>query len=120
MTRKERDEKLMAYYKQYAKDEGIPLHEVRKDLNREWGNGGCFGYALFNGGGEPCAVHICRIDEMDIYESDLEAAKFAEMDKLVTLIPKNEVKHNRYFEYWRYIDTPENRKVLKDEGGLKC
>lgn len=59
------------------------------------------------------ASHIEKIDSMDIFESDDEAARYAEQVDGVRII------HDIQFEpgsqhYANYIDTPENRDILCD------
>lgn len=118
MTKEEYEKELESCYRSIADDLEISIPEVKEYLKKEWGEYGEKGYGIFSSGSEPNAFHICKIDEMGIFDSDLEAAIWAQKNGDVKLIPMKEVTHNHYFEYWRYIDTPDNRKALKDEGGL--
>ena len=88
--------------KEYAIDSGWSPEQVEK------------GYSIFTsndvGNG---ATHIQRIDLLMKFDSDDEAAKYAEEVDGVKLI------HDIQFEpvdpnYANYVDTPENRKLLYD------
>lgn len=69
------------------------------------------GYGVFSspdvGNG---ATHIERIDEMDVFESDDDAAIQAEKDGFKIIRDINFPMH----AYANYLDTPENRELLKE------
>jgi len=68
------------------------------------------GYAIFISEFGNGAEHIERIDEMGVFDSDEEAAMQAEKDGIALI-------HDMKFEgcdFQYYIDTPENRELLKD------
>ena len=89
--------------------------ELEKILIEEWGSETALhGYAVFSGGDEPHALHVCRIDELDVYDSDVDASKRAVKDG-IKLIPYNEQRKDGAFKYYRFIDNEENRKVLQNE-----
>lgn len=67
------------------------------------------GYAIFTSNFGNGAEHIERIDMMEVFESDAEAAEQAEKDG-IALIHDMKFK-DEDFAY--YIDTPENREILK-------
>lgn len=67
------------------------------------------GYAIFVNEFGNGAEHIERIDEMDVFDSDEEAAEQAEKDGIKIIRDmKFEGEDLQY-----YIDTPENRELLK-------
>ena len=68
------------------------------------------GYAIFTNEFGNGAEHIERIDEMNVFESDEEAAVQAEKDEILLI-------HDMEFDdcdFQYYIDTPENRELLKE------
>lgn len=112
MKKEQLEHKLNAYYIQYAEENDIPFEEVKEALEKEWGKGGSRGYGIFsNGVGFDGVECICRIDEMDIYDGDIDAAKQAEKDGF-KLIPWKEQPKFYPFCYYRFIDTPQNREAL--------
>lgn len=83
------------------------------------------GYAIFQnpdktliGGMTP--VFISRLDIMETFESDIEAAKQWEKDTHGSLMQEkiNMWIGDEDLEYNPYPDTPENRKILKENGWL--
>jgi len=106
------EKKLKAYFEEYAKENDITVEQAKEDHIEEWGKGGDRGYGIFGNGYDFDNVEcICRIDEMDIYDGDLEAAEYAEEDGF-KLIGWNEQPRCYPFSAYRFIDTPENRKNL--------
>ena len=68
------------------------------------------GYAIFTSDYGNGAEHIQKLDYMDVFEDDEEAAKQAEKDGIKLI-------HDMKFDdesTAAYIDTPENRELLKD------
>lgn len=68
------------------------------------------GYAIFTSDYGNGATHIQKLDDMDVFEDDEEAAKQAEKDGIKLI-------HDMKFDDENtaaYIDTPENRELLKD------
>ena len=68
------------------------------------------GYAIFTSDYGNGAEHIQKLDDMDVFEDDEEAAKQAEKDGIKLI-------HDMKFDGENtadYIDTPENRELLKD------
>lgn len=65
---------------------------------------------------------IERIDVMEVFDSNFEAAEQAEKDG-IKLIPENELNFNKYkgdlYSLHRYIDNEENRTVLKELGFIR-
>lgn len=68
------------------------------------------GYGVFTSDYGNGATHIERIDIMEVFESDAEAAEQAEKDG-IKIIHDIELPEEHQAAY---IDTPENRKLLKD------
>lgn len=67
------------------------------------------GYAIFTSDYGNGASHIERIDDMMVFDSDSEAAEQAEKDGI-------KIIHDMTFpdeHCASYIDTPENRELLK-------
>ena len=68
------------------------------------------GYAIFTSDYGNGAEHIQKIDFMNVFEDDAEAAEQAERDGI-------KIIHDMKFDDENsaaYIDTPENRELLKD------
>ena len=68
------------------------------------------GYAIFTSHYGNGAEHIQKIDFMNVFEDDAEAAEQAERDGI-------KIIHDMKFDDKNsaaYIDTPENRELLKD------
>lgn len=70
------------------------------------------GYAIFTGTLGNGAEHIEKIDSMDAFESDEEAAKQAEKDGIKII---HDIKFNES-NIGYYLDTPKNRQLLKELG----
>jgi hypothetical protein len=86
--------------------------EAREAVIAEWGKQGLRGYGKFTGGVFPeHSVHIARLDELGIYESDVEAAKQAAKDG-VKLIPYREQPKKGMCRCVRFVDTKANRRAL--------
>ena len=100
-------EAAKAYY-----DEATDEAEVRQCIIKEWGKMGLRGYGIFSGGLDDDHVkYIARLDDFEVYDSDVEAAKQAAKDG-IKLIPYKEQPKTGDFRYFRFIDTPTNRKWL--------
>lgn len=82
--------------------EAIKEGFTEEDANR--------GYGVFTSDYGNGATHIERIDIMEVFESDAEAAEQAEKDGIKIIhdieLPEEHIA--------AYIDTPENRELLKD------
>lgn len=92
--------------------------EAKASLVVDWGKEALRGYGIFSGGSEPEALHICRIDELDIYDSDISAARQAAKDG-IKIIPYREQPKHGDLKCYRFIDTEENRKVLFEKDALR-
>lgn len=91
--------------------EECSIDEVKELLIKNYGEYGPRGYGIFESD-DVEAEHIERIDVLNVYDSDLEAAEQAEKDG-VKLIPF-ELNPKAYpYNCYRFIDTPENREKLK-------
>lgn len=114
------EEKLNAYYQEMVdEDDYDTVEDVRESLKSDWGSDR--GYGIFdddhytpNGEILQC---INRIDEMNIYDGDDEAAKQAEADGFVKLIHDIEFpKHWKFDELniikGTIIDNEHNRETL--------
>lgn len=82
--------------------EAIKEGFTEEDANR--------GYGVFTSDYGNGATHIERIDIMEVFESDAEAAEQAEKDEIKII---HDIKLPEEHQA-AYIDTPENRKLLKD------
>lgn len=60
-------------------------------------------------------LSVMKIDDMQLFDSDIEAAEQAQKDG-VKLISSKELRFGRDndMRHYRYIDTPENRKLLAE------
>ena len=111
---------LLAYYDEVKEENDPPkseeekIKEIQKVLKEFWGEGGDKGYGIFEEDYEfdyPMLV-IERIDEVDAYDGDVEAALQAKKDG-IKLIPCKEYPYRTYpFNAYRFLDTPENRVAL--------
>lgn len=108
------EQKLQEYFKETADEyfEG-DIEEAKQYIIDNHGEMGLRGYAIFTSD-YTNAEHIERIDEMEIYDGDIDAAHQAKKDG-IKLIPWNEQPHRYPYNCMRFIDTPENREVLKKE-----
>ena len=70
------------------------------------------GYAIFTGDLGNGAEHIEKIDSIDAFESDEEAAKQAEKDGIKII---HDIKFDES-NIGYYLDTPKNRQLLKELG----
>lgn len=68
------------------------------------------GYSVFISDFGNGATHIERIDEMDVFDSDDEAAMQAEKDGIKII---RDLKFQSG-HVANYIDTPENRELLRE------
>ena len=68
------------------------------------------GYAVFVSDYGNGAEHIEKIDEMDVFADDAEAAEQAEKDGIKIIRDMKFIGE----DYGLYLDTPENRELLKD------
>lgn len=91
--------------------------EAREAVVSEWDNIGLRGYAVFSGGISQVAdlndkvEYIARLDDFGVYENDIEAAKQAKKDG-IKVIPYAEQPKSGDLKYFRFVDTPMNRKLL--------
>ena len=93
----------------YGEEDEVVL---RKIITDEWGVEGLRGYGIFNDDlGCGTVEYIARLDDFDIYDSDIEAAKQAAKDG-IRLIPYKEQPKFDDYRYYRFLDTPTNRKRL--------
>lgn len=79
----------------------------------DWGADVCNrGYDIFDYDGTGL-LEICKIDDVDAFDSDYDASIQAEKDG-IKIIPENELPEEMYFdmEYHRWIDTEENRRKI--------
>ena len=114
------EEKLNTYYQTMVDEDGYEsIEEARESLKNDWGSDR--GYGIFDDNyytpmGEFLQC-INRIDEMEIYDGDEEAAKQAEADGFVKLIhdiefPKNWKFDNLNIIKGTIIDNEYNRNTL--------
>ena len=104
-----------AYWDEPKETEAEKIQAVQEALKEEWGEGGDKCYAIFTEDNDfkfPVLV-IERIDEVNAYDSDIEAARQAKKDG-IKLIPCKDYPYRTYpFNCYRFIDTPENREALQ-------
>lgn len=100
----------------YETEEFVSTPEEMRDyLENECGEGGSHGYGFFISDYTE-ALHIERIDELGWYDSDIEAAKQAELDG-VKIIHDIDIPQNSILRYYKdtFIDTPDNRAIILKE-----
>ena len=111
---------LLDYYNDaYCGDpketEAEKIQAVQEVLKEEWGEDGDKGYAIFTEDNYfkfPVLV-IERIDEVNAYDNDIDAARQAKKDG-IKLIPYKDYPYKTYpFNCYRFIDTQENREALQ-------
>lgn len=89
--------------------------QIQAGLDWDWELGDVIkGYTIGeNGECSKGELSVIKIDDMQLFDSDAEAAEQAKEDG-VKLIPKKELSFGRGNEMrnYRYIDTPKNRKLL--------
>ena len=79
----------------------------------DWGVENCNnGYAIFDYDGTGL-LELCKIDDVDAFESDYKASIQAKKDG-ISIIHRKDLPKNmpRDMTYHRWIDTEENRKNL--------
>ena len=102
------DERYNQMMKSYDGDE-----KVIESIVHDWGVEDCNkGYAIFDYNGTDL-LELCKIDDVDAFESDYDASIKAECDG-IKIIPKDELPENMPFdmEHCRWIDTEENRNNI--------
>ena len=112
------EKRLEKYFKSLAKDENITVKEAKEIICSDWGKDGLRGYGIFVNDFLPNIQVIERIDEMDIYDSDIDAGIQAKKDfengifdydiigtdfKIPNIYPLN---------CYKFIDTLENRNLI--------
>ena len=109
------DERIEEAIKERMDDCECSYEEVKESIIEDWGEYGLRGYWICISP-DTETLHIQKIDELNIYNSDLEAAKQAEKDGIKLIhdidIPKEQVLYD-YKD--TFIDTPENREQLQHD-----
>lgn len=103
-------ERLKQALHDYAEDNCLSYDDAVDFLKTDMGELAVRGYEIFTSP-DVQALHIERIDELGVFDSDIEAARQAKKDG-IKLIPLNEQPHKYPFNNYRFIDTPENRLQL--------
>jgi hypothetical protein len=104
------EQKVIAAAKEYYGEEDVAV--VRARITEEWGAEGLRGYGIFtNDLGCGDVKYIARLDDFEVYDSDIEAAKQAAKDG-IKMIPYAEQPKFDDYKYYRFLDTPTNRKRL--------
>lgn len=85
--------------------------ELRRRLIEEWGEHAPHGYGIFVWLYHTDAEYIAKIDALDVFETDLDAAKQAKKDG-IRLIPYREQPKSNELRHYRFIDTQKNRRLL--------
>lgn len=97
--------------KEQADERGCTIEQVKEALDVEWGEGGSRGYGVFFNN-ESEMTHIEKIDELGVYDNDLEAGEQAEKDGM-KLIPMNDIPDEYPLNAYRYPDSKRNREILE-------
>lgn len=81
----------------------------------DWGSKNCNkGYAIFNYDGTE-VLELCKIDDVDAFADDGQAAIQARKEEGIKIIPRNELPKeilDDVISYHQLIDTEENRKNI--------
>ena len=101
-----------------AEEDGLTVEEIKQTLVEDWGVGGDRGYGIFVSADSKFLEHIERIDELNVYDGDLEAGEQAEKDG-IKLIPLEENPKEYPYNCYRFVDTEENRKALEKIKNIK-
>ena len=109
--------KVWDYITKRSEEENTSVSQILRDIEEEWGKSGLKGYCVFDYDSTGI-TRIEKIDEMGVFETDLEAAVQAEMDGIRLIhdvsIPDN---HPLRSIAGTILDTPENRARLREELG---
>lgn len=90
------------------------LTKAKFDLVKLYGETALRGYGIFvSGVNEMPLEHIERIDELGVYEDDLEASEQAEKDG-IKILETHFVNEPFCYYNGTIIDTEENRKMLEN------
>lgn len=95
--------------------EGTTPNDAFKCAIEEFGGHADRGYVIGYSGEAPAEkdfLVVMRIDVLDVYDSDIEAARQAEKDG-VRLIPYNEQVRKGYLRHYRFVDCEENRNMIQ-------
>ena len=110
------EKRLENYFKELAKEEEISIENAKEWTISEWGKLALRGYSIFL---EDGLEVIERIDDMDIYDSDLEAGEQAKKDFEngiinFTIIDKSEYPQFYPLNCYHLVDNEVNREKLKE------
>lgn len=107
------DKRIEEYFKETSEEEGITVEEVQTRIVADWGKLGLRGYAVFQTDDvNPELKVIQKIDEMMVYDSDLDAGRQAQKDG-IKLIPYRKQPKRYPYNCYRFVDTENNRRLLK-------
>ena len=116
------ERKVKKYLTEIAKEEQMTLQEAIDTVKADWGICALHGYGIFENDFMPNIEVIERIDEMNIYDSDIDAGEQAKLDfnngiciAFDIFKIEDEYPQLNYYPYnaYMYIDTEENRKELE-------
>lgn len=114
MKANEIENRIKEMLEEQAKEYGCSIEEVKKILVEEWGIGGDRGYRICSNDDIPDDLQVIeKIDELRVYDNDLEAAIQAERDG-IKLIPITECTKKYPYCCYRFIDTPKNRYFFEE------
>lgn len=112
MTTKQLEAKVLEaarkYYSHLNSDE-----EILAALANEYGKEALHGYLICDYSPLGELSHIERIDILEVFDSDIEAAKQAEKDGIKLIGYHDQPKRGDY-KYCRYLDTPKNRELIAE------
>ena len=112
------EKRLQECFKELANDYDISLSNVNEFIESEYGKEALRGYGLFTTPDTDNLLVVEKIDEMDIYKSDIEAGDQMKKDfengiSDYTIIDPSEYPNVYPLNCYRIVDTKENRKELK-------
>ena len=95
------EERIAEAIQEYADGYEVSVEEAKEMLVEDYGETALRGYLI--GSADDCPeLHIERIDELDVYEDDLEAAKQAALDG-IKLIPRNKQPKRYPYNCYRLV-----------------
>lgn len=118
------EKRIEDVFEQLAKeydDEDITIADVKENMCLDYGANADRGFGFFIADGFPLE-HIEKIDELDIFDDDLEASQYAE---LIGVKIAHDIVFDENSPYYYYngtiLDTKQNRRLyeqMKAEGDI--
>ena len=110
------EKRLENYFKELATEEEISIEDAKRITKSEWGKLGLRGYGIFLENGIEV---VERIDDMLIYDNDLEAGEQLKKDFENGIVDVNIIDKSEYPQFYplncyHIIDNKVNRDKLNE------